>query len=406
MIHTEVVIFGKGIAGLILSFLLSRNNIKHVIIDRSGEGKTFGYGETLPPSALPLLQRLGLLQLFEENSYRKTFGYHSCWGSDQVTNINFYHHHTFKNGLKINKQKILSALEKAAQSKIISYCKSATTSYKSTGIQSILLDGKTEVQGNLFVDATGRKRALLKMFNIDSIAFDSLISFSCHLPKLKHSKLVHEVYVESFEQGWGIVSALNKIENVFSIFTIKGSQAHKGLGKYENWKSILSDTKYLKDFLVDKIHPKIIGGNSNSSKPQKVTGENWLALGDAAMAFDPLSSHGITNAIYTAMIATDSIKQKLIDNDSNALTIYEDTINQIFDQYLSSKNQLYVSERHWNDSPFWKVLCLKVCSTSRNTPINLTHQSLQYFSWPYFYKFCSTISNHRLNRLRPPYWCC
>ena len=32
-------------------------------------------------------QRLGLLQLFEENSYRKTFGYHSCWGSDQVTNI-------------------------------------------------------------------------------------------------------------------------------------------------------------------------------------------------------------------------------------------------------------------------------------------------------------------------------
>ena len=71
MIHTEVVIFGKGIAGLILSFLLSRNNIKHVIIDRSGEGKTFEYGETLPPSALPLLQRLGLLQLFEENSYRK-----------------------------------------------------------------------------------------------------------------------------------------------------------------------------------------------------------------------------------------------------------------------------------------------------------------------------------------------
>ena len=82
MIHTEVVIFGKGIAGLILSFLLSRNNIKHVIIDRSGEVKTFGYGETLPPSALPLLPRLGLLQLFEENSYRKTFGYHSCWGSD------------------------------------------------------------------------------------------------------------------------------------------------------------------------------------------------------------------------------------------------------------------------------------------------------------------------------------
>jgi flavin-dependent dehydrogenase len=314
-----------------------------MIIDRSGERRAFGYGETLPPSALPLLQRLDLLQLFEENSYRKTFGYHSCWGNDQVTNLNFYHHHPFKNGLKIDKQKILNALQETSQPKIIPYDHSASISSENTGAQSILLDEKIEVQGKLFVDATGRKRALLKKFNIDSVAFDSLISFSCHLPKIKHPKLVHEVYVESFEQGWGIVSALNEAQNVFSVFTNKGSEIHKQLGRYENWRSVLSNTKYLKDFLVDKIHPKVIGGNSNSSKPQRVTGKNWLALGDAAMSYDPLSSHGITNAVYTAMIATESIKQKLIDNDSNALKIYEDTINQIFDQYLSSKNQLYIS---------------------------------------------------------------
>ena len=355
MVQTDVVILGKGIAGITLSFLLTRKNIEHVIIDRSGEGKVFAYGETLPPSALPLLQRLDLFQLFEENSYRKTFGYHSCWGSDQVTNINFYHHHPFKNGLKIDKQKILQALERDAKPKMISYKKSVSIAEENGTIESILLDGKTEVQGKLFVDATGRKRALLKKLDIESESFDSLISFSCHIPKIKHPKLVHEVYVESFEQGWGIVSALNETENVFSIFTIKGNEIHKRLGKYEHWKSVLSKTKYLKDFLVNDIEPKIIGGNSNSSKPQKISGENWLASGDAAMAYDPLSSHGITNAIYTAMIAADTIKQKLIDNESNALDIYEDTINQIFDQYLSSKNQLYLSEHRWNDSPFWKV---------------------------------------------------
>ena len=233
--------------------------------------------------------------------------------------------------------------------------KSVSISENNGNIESILLDGKTEVRGKLFIDSTGRKRALLKHLDIESESLDSLISFSCHIPKVKHPKLVHEVYVESFEQGWGIVSALNETENVCSIFTIKGSDIHRALGKYENWELILSNTNYLKDFLVKDIEPKIIGGNSNSSKPEKISGNNWCALGDAAMAYDPLSSHGITNAIYTAMIAADSIKQKLIDNDPNALDIYEDTINQIFDQYLSSKNQLYLSEHRWNDSPFWKV---------------------------------------------------
>ena len=355
MTQTDVVIFGKGIAGLTLSFLLTKKNIAHVMVDRQGGRKAFAYGETLPPSALPLLQRLGLLELFTENSYRKTFGYHSCWGSHRVTDINFFHQNPFKHGLKIDKQAILQALELKSNAEVISYRKSAAIQTNQDGIQSLLLDDKTEVFGELFIDATGRKRAFLKKLEIDSKSYDSLISFSCHIPKIKHPKLVHEVYVESFEHGWGIVSALNKTENVFSMFTTKGSSIHTQLGKYENWQTILSETQYLKDFLTKDPNMKIIGGNSNSSKPDQIVGENWLALGDAAMAFDPLSSHGITNAIYTAMIAADSIKQKLIDNDSNALDIYQNTINQIFDQYLISKNQLYLSERRWKEAPFWST---------------------------------------------------
>lgn len=359
MRQTDIVIFGKGIAGLTLSFLLTKKNIPHVIVERSGEGKVFAYGETLPPSALLLLQRLGLLQLFEENSYRKTYGYHSCWGSDQVTDINFYHHHPFKNGLKIHKQQILDALEEQANPEAIVYQKSYDVVLEKDQIHHLLLDGKQVIQGKVFIDATGRKRALLNKMNIPSESFDNLISFSCHLPKIEHPKLVHEVYVESFEHGWGIVSALNETENVFSLFTTKGNLMHKQLSTYENWNTILSGTKYLKDFLVPNIQPKVIGGNSNSSKPTKVTGENWLALGDAAIAFDPLSSHGITNAIYTAMLAAHTIEQIQIDGNRNALENYQETIDQIFDQYLSSKNQLYLSEKRWKDSAFWQSFMLE-----------------------------------------------
>lgn len=352
MIQTDVIILGKGIAGLALATLLKRKKIDYVIIDRFEEKKQFAYGETLPPSAMPLLYNLDLLSLFEENSYRKTYGYHSCWGSDQVTNINFYHHNPYKHGLKIDKQAILTALEESAQSNVITYNKSFEVIFDEESISELLLDKKESIQGKIFIDATGRNRALLKKLNVSSLSFDNLLSFSCHIPKLKHEKLVHEVYVESFENGWGIVSALNEHQNVFSLFTTKGSSIHKELIQYKNWKSILDATKYLKDFLTDETDIKVMGGNSNSSKAEKITGENWLALGDAAIAFDPLSSHGITNAMYTAMIASETIENKL--HDQASLESYHETLSLIFDQYLQSKNQLYLSETRWKNTPFWK----------------------------------------------------
>jgi flavin-dependent dehydrogenase len=354
MINTEVIILGKGIAGLTLAYLLKQQQIDYVIVDRFEDRKQFAYGETLPPSAMPLLYKLGLLALFEENSYRKTYGYHSCWGSDRVTDINFYHHNPYKHGLKIDKQKILHALEETTQAEVISYKKSFEVLWDDTSISGLVLDTNIQINGNYFVDATGRNRALLKKLQISSVAYDNLLSFSCHLSKVKHPKLVHGVCVESFEYGWGIVSALNEDQNVASIFTTKESAIHKELTQYSLWKKTLASTKYLKDFLTDEVDSKVMGGNSNSSKPQKIAEHNWLALGDAAIAFDPLSSHGITNALYTAMIAADTIKSSIEKKQSDAIENYNDTLHKIFDQYLQSKNRLYVGETRWKEAPFWK----------------------------------------------------
>ena len=106
----EVIIIGNGIAGVTLAVLLQRKDISFVLLHREEEKQPFALGETLPPSAMPLLDELKLLSLFEENAYRKTYGYHSMWGSSKVTDINFYHQNPFKNGLKINKHQTLQQL--------------------------------------------------------------------------------------------------------------------------------------------------------------------------------------------------------------------------------------------------------------------------------------------------------
>lgn len=239
---------------------------------------------------------------------------------------------------------------------MVSYSKGFEIIHEEHGNTVVLAknDGIKIVLGKILVDATGRNRAVLQKLKVDSTIYDELVALSCHIPKIKHPKLTHEVYVESFKEGWGIVSALNETENICSIFTHKGHEILPKLKDASQWKSVLAETVYLKDFLTENTAVKIKGGNANSSVAKQIAGTNWLALGDAAMSFDPLSSHGITNTLYTSVKAAEAIEKKLLEADVEAFPEYDATMKTIFQQYLQSKNQLYQQETRWKDAVFWK----------------------------------------------------
>jgi flavin-dependent dehydrogenase len=258
--------------------------------------------------------------------------------------------------LKINKHHTLEKMRDLIRDDMISYSKGFEIINEEDGDTVVLAknEGVKIVQGKILIDATGRNRAVLQKLKIESEVYDELVALSCHIPKIEHPKLTHEVYVESFKQGWGIVSALNETENICTIFTHKGHEILTQLKDDSQGKSVLSETIYFKDFFVEDDYFRFKGGHGNSSVATEIAGSNWLALGDAAMSFDPLSSHGITNSLYTASIATEAIEKKLHFADTEAFSEYGETMKTIFQQYVQSKNQLYREETRWKDSEFWK----------------------------------------------------
>jgi flavin-dependent dehydrogenase len=354
VINTDIVIVGKGISGLVLSLLLQRKGIEHLLLDRQDKRKSLALAETMPPSAMALLDTLDLTGLFSKSSV-KTFGYHSMWGSDRVIDNNFFNHNPYKYGLKLNKKALIAHLESLVSDHIVKCDKVSEIRNESDRVMiaaerdSLAIN----IESKFIVDATGRNRAVLKAIGVDSTAFDHLIGTTCQLPFMKHPKLIHKVFSESFEQGWGIVSAVDGDTNAMTIFAHKGSAILKQLKHYENWKDALADTKILKDFLSNNVDRKVVGGDANSSRATHIAGSNWMAIGDAAVAFDPLSSHGISNGIYCAKSASEAISAQLIDPSSGAFEQYESTLRQVFDAYLAHKSQLYLTEKRWPDSAFW-----------------------------------------------------
>ncbi|MEM7038230.1 MAG: hypothetical protein AAF570_14695, partial [Bacteroidota bacterium] len=63
--------------------------------------------------------------------------------------------------------------------------------------------------------------------------------------------------------------------------------------------------------------------------------------GDAAIAFDPLSSHGISNAVYLSWRAAETITEVLRTGQTVPLQQYAVATYRIFEAYLKGRAGLH-----------------------------------------------------------------
>jgi 2-polyprenyl-6-methoxyphenol hydroxylase-like FAD-dependent oxidoreductase len=333
--HCEILIVGDGIAGLVLSCLLERRGIAHVVLCRKSQKKALSLGETLPPSALPLLQSMDLLDLFESCALHKTYGYESCWAG-QFREQNFFYQRDFQYGLKIDKLALLALLKTRGAKSMLEVDGITGVQPGKQGVTvTITADGQTrDIPARLVVDATGRNRFVLKALGFAEESHGDQSAFSCHLPRKQHPDLAHSVFSESFPGAWGMVSGLSEKQQVMTLFCGQDSPHFKGMKQYENWPAILAPTLYLRHFLSEQKAVKISGAQANTSRALPRAGLHCLPVGDAALAFDPLSSHGISNAVYTAKRAAELVELYLKGAEEALLEAYWADLGSIFEGYL------------------------------------------------------------------------
>jgi hypothetical protein len=83
-----------------------------------------------------------------------------------------------------------------------------------------------------------------------------------------------------------------------------------------------------------------------------VCGDAWIAVGDAASAFDPLSSAGVVKALYSGKLGAFAVLD-LLRGVPSGLVRYRQYVEREYAEYLTTRSQFYGRERRWRDSPFW-----------------------------------------------------
>lgn len=358
--HQEyaVVVMGAGIAGTALTHQLLRNNIKTLLIGKD-EWPTVKLGESLPPSAWPMLKRMGLNDFV--CTHQPSVGYQSVWGSESIRQAGF----EAQNGAdslspssawKVDKAKLVRQIQASlpdsaiisARIKGVDVCETAAV-----GHMIHLDEGQGSIRANILVDATGRKNVLSHQLGLVSHQFDRLLAYTVNVPKLRHQDIDKPVFIEAFEQGWGLVSSLDERRNVLSLLTNKQGGMMVACKKIKNWRQLCKTTHYFKHFIPSEGDYPVQGFNACSRIASQLAADNWLLIGDAAMTFDPLSSHGMTTAIYSAEQAAKAIEQQLLEV-GDGLTTYAKKMTAIYNTYLNELVALYRSESRWSNSGFWQ----------------------------------------------------
>jgi 2-polyprenyl-6-methoxyphenol hydroxylase-like FAD-dependent oxidoreductase len=170
----------------------------------------------------------------------------------------------------------------------------------------------------------------------------------------QESVLDSSTLIEAVEDGWWYSAVLPDSRLVLTYMTDadlylsdRGQSANYLLRRLANTRH----TRARASSYALESEPRIFA--ANSSRLDLAAGRDWLAVGDAAMAFDPLSGQGVYKALELAKRAAVTIQEHWTGNLS-ALRAYAVAVVRDFNHYLLGRSALYFLERRFPGSIFWQ----------------------------------------------------
>lgn len=160
--------------------------------------------------------------------------------------------------------------------------------------------------------------------------------------------------LEAVEYGWWYAARLPDGRLAAAVASDPESIKSAALGHNDSWLERLRETNHMANQLscCRFIDNSLVVCPAPSFLLDKPAGKGWLAVGDAASAYDPISSQGIHKALSDGLEAANAIAPWL-DGGADKLAEYGSSVANRFDVYLKMRNFFYGVEKRWPASAFW-----------------------------------------------------
>lgn len=356
MRRTDVLILGAGPAGAAAALNLAPHH-RVLLVDRL-DVPVQRIGESLPPAARRLLADMGLLDEFLLQGHSPCHGNRSVWGG-MAAEQDFLRDPD-GHGWHLDRARFESWLRHKAVERGAALLTSASISAVAAmdgGWQVRLetLAGPCELHAKVLIDAGGRAATLARKLGARRRREDKLI---CGwLYGREHGNAGDGLsHIEAAEHGWWYSASLPNQRRVLAFHTDSDLSIAKALRRsdalVEAARQLTGLGPLLRSagFIVD-TEMKFTAAHSATLTLS--AGPGWFAVGDAALGFDPLSSQGLFNALYTGLAAAEACDRGL-RGDATASDGYCRELDRIADAYRRHLAFWYGEEKRWMESLFWK----------------------------------------------------
>jgi flavin-dependent dehydrogenase len=376
------MIIGAGPAGAVAAIALARLH-RVVLVDRVAEPRT-RIGESLAPAARRILADLGLWQSFLDQGHAPCHANLSLWGSDDPV-VADHLRDPDGPGWHLDRARFDAWLRReAGRAGAALLCPAEPVAVDGVGAPvqhgwHVRLRGEAgqtaDIRAAVLIDAGGRQAALSRRLGARRVVTDRLVCGWLHGRDSNPTVEAGRTRVQSAPDGWWYTAPLPGGRRVLAFHTdadlpaaaglrdtatlLASAHAQPGLGAMLARSGFTGDGE--PGFTA--AHSALTNPPCGTAVPGDAGSAAWLACGDAALSFDPLSSQGLFNALYTGLAAAEAAS-RLVPAPSftagstadrgAALRDHADRLAGIRTAYQDHLRLFYGAEQRWPDAPFWQ----------------------------------------------------
>ena len=338
-------VVGAGPAGCVTAMELARAGHEVHVLKRTRSWQVRP-GETLPPSAKPLLQRLDLWSPFLATKPVESPGNLSLWG-DEVARATDFVFSPHGSGWHLDRAAFDAMLAREAEragAMLHEGYRAARIKVTDIGFELLCVrgEGAKRLRFDQLVLANGRNGRVPGQTPARR-RFDRLCA--CFVLVAQRCRDTR-TWIEAESCGWWYSAPVTGGRIALAYLT-DSDLLPVGNHRAAVLSKRLAATQLMRLRQIEPVGKwRVVDARSTALEID--AGSRFLAAGDAALSFDPLSSGGLTFALKSGARCASALLEE------SGMSVYVDWLQTVRQEYMQQRARAYSMERRWETALFWR----------------------------------------------------